>query len=94
MIGMLITGFGARLTAILPLLGAFVVGFLINIFDDLVDMAIALKDGEWSAEEQVQSMQRRRNRRARLLKSVPFFTVAPLPTLRQVFHVYRSNRLK
>jgi len=74
-----VQGIIARVTVILPLLVGVVVAIAMDLVDDLVGIAIAVKDGKITLEEQEAIDTRRSNRRWAALRAVagkaPYFTI-------------------
>jgi hypothetical protein len=74
-----VQGIIARVTVILPLLVGVVVAIAMDLVDDLVGIAIAVKDGKITLAEQEAIDTRRSNRRWAALRAVagkaPYFTI-------------------
>jgi len=72
-------GIIARVTVLLPLVVAVVVAIAMDLVDDLLGIATAVKDGKITLEEQHAIDTRRSNRRWAALRALagkaPFFTV-------------------
>lgn len=72
-------GIIARITVLLPLVVGVVVAIAMDLVDDLVGIATAVKDGKITIEEQEAIDARRSNRRWAALRALagkaPYFTV-------------------
>ena len=72
-------GIIARITVLLPLVVGVVVAIAMDLVDDLVGIATAVKDGKITIEEQEAIDTRRANRRWAALRALagkaPYFTV-------------------
>lgn len=72
-------GIIARVTVILPLALGLIVAIAMDLVDDLIGIATAVKDGKITREEQVAIDTRRSNRRWAALRALagkaPYFTV-------------------
>jgi hypothetical protein len=74
-----VQGIIARVTVILPLALGLIVAIAMDLVDDLIGIATAVKDGKITREEQVAIDTRRSNRRWAALRALagkaPYFTV-------------------
>jgi hypothetical protein len=74
-----VQGIIARLTVLAPLLLGVLVAIAMDLVDDLVGIATAVKDGKITREEQIAIDTRRSNRRWAALRALagkaPYFTV-------------------
>lgn len=72
-------GIIARVTVILPLALGLIVAIAMDLVDDLVGIAAAVKDGKITRKEQIAIDTRRSNRRWAALRALagkaPYFTV-------------------
>jgi uncharacterized metal-binding protein len=74
-----VQGIIARVTVILPLALGLIVAIAMDLVDDLVGIAAAVKDGKITRKEQIAIDTRRSNRRWAALRALagkaPYFTV-------------------
>jgi len=74
-----VQGIIARITVLVPLVVGVLVAIAMDLVDDLVGIAVAVKDGKITRDEQLAIDVRRSNRRWAALRALagkaPYFTV-------------------